>query len=164
MPEKIAELTAPSGLLLLFFHLPRWIYRLKLGWILGGRFLLLTHRGRKTGQPHQTVLEVAGYDPSKNTYFVVAAYGNKADWYRNLLKTPRAEIAVRNRSWAVRAEPLKDQDSGQVILDYAHNHPVLIKELSHFMGYRVDGSDEDYRLLGALVPVIALRPVVGEDE
>lgn len=39
-----------------------YVYRWRLGWLLGRRFLLLTHLGRRTGGPHHTVLEVVGRD------------------------------------------------------------------------------------------------------
>ena len=54
----------PRGLLWLMFKLPVYIYRLRLGWLLGHRFLLLTHQGRKTGKIRHTVLEVIRYDKS----------------------------------------------------------------------------------------------------
>jgi deazaflavin-dependent oxidoreductase (nitroreductase family) len=76
----------------LAFRLPIYLYRLDLGWLLGHRFLLLVHRGRKTGLPHQTVLEVVLYDPSSRESVVVSAWGEDADWYRNIQKCPAIEI------------------------------------------------------------------------
>lgn len=58
----------PRGLLRLGFRLPIWLYRLNLGWILGERFLLLTHTGRKSGLVRQTVIEV--YDTTKKPMFI----------------------------------------------------------------------------------------------
>ena len=37
------------------FRAPIWLYRLGLGGLLGGRFLLLTHTGRTSGRPRQVV-------------------------------------------------------------------------------------------------------------
>jgi hypothetical protein len=56
----------PKGLLRLMLRLPIWLYRLRLGWLLGNRFLLLTHVGRKTGLPHQTVVEVVSHSSTKD--------------------------------------------------------------------------------------------------
>jgi hypothetical protein len=50
--------TRPHGLLRLGFKLPITLYRAHLGWLLGHRFLLLTHRWRTSGKIYQTVLEV----------------------------------------------------------------------------------------------------------
>jgi hypothetical protein len=37
-------------LLRLLFRTPTMLYRIRMGWLLGDRFLLLTHTGRKTGK------------------------------------------------------------------------------------------------------------------
>ena len=49
----------PTGVLKWGYNLPIALYRVRLGWLLGHRFLLLTHQGRKTGRILQTVLAYA---------------------------------------------------------------------------------------------------------
>jgi hypothetical protein len=51
----------PSRALALALRLPSYIYRLRLGGLLGHRFLLLTHRRRKSGLTRRTPLEVLHY-------------------------------------------------------------------------------------------------------
>jgi hypothetical protein len=46
----------PTGVSRLAFKMPIYLYRLNLGWLLGHRFLLLVHRGRKCGLLRETVL------------------------------------------------------------------------------------------------------------
>ena len=41
----------PGKALRLGLRLPIWLYRLHLSWLLGERFLLLTHTGRNSGLP-----------------------------------------------------------------------------------------------------------------
>lgn len=60
-------------------HVLRWaaraptlLYKLQVGWLLGKRFLLLQHRGRRTGRSYATVLEVVAYDGPTNSYYVAA--------------------------------------------------------------------------------------------
>jgi deazaflavin-dependent oxidoreductase (nitroreductase family) len=77
----------PSGWLRLALKAPRWLYRLHLGWLLGHRFLLLTHRGRRSGRVYSTVLEVVRYDPATDESVVVSGWGDRADWYNNIQKT-----------------------------------------------------------------------------
>jgi deazaflavin-dependent oxidoreductase (nitroreductase family) len=84
----------PTGLLRLALRLPIWLYRLHLGWLLGHRFLLLTHRGRATGRPRQAVIEVIRYDPSTRESVVVAGWRGQTDWYRNLRAHPALEIVT----------------------------------------------------------------------
>jgi hypothetical protein len=48
----------PNRVLGYVLRLPSYLYRLRLGGLLGHRFLLLTHRGRKSGLTRRTPLEV----------------------------------------------------------------------------------------------------------
>ena len=52
----------PRGLLRFLLRLPIWLYQLHLGFLLGHRFLLLTHTGRRSGLLRRTVVEVVSYD------------------------------------------------------------------------------------------------------
>ena len=69
--NKTIIATAPHGLLRFGLRLPIWLYRLHLGWLFGNRFLLLTHIGRKSGLPRQTVIEVVKHDKESDRFFVV---------------------------------------------------------------------------------------------
>jgi deazaflavin-dependent oxidoreductase (nitroreductase family) len=89
MPEKIKDVRPPRGLVRLVFRLPIWFYRLGLGGLLGTRFLLLTHTGRRSGLPRRTVLEVIRYDRESETFVVAAGFGPGSDWYRNVRRDPR---------------------------------------------------------------------------
>jgi hypothetical protein len=79
----------PTGASRLAFRLPIYLYRLDLGWLLGHRFLLLVHRGRRSGLLHEAVLEVLLHDPATRESVVLSARGEKADWYRNVGAQPR---------------------------------------------------------------------------
>jgi hypothetical protein len=72
MPEKIGTPQPPRGFKRLFLRTPIWCYRLGCGWLLGKRFLLLTHTGRLSGFSRQTVLEVVDYDPDTDTYVIAS--------------------------------------------------------------------------------------------
>ena len=80
----------PHGLLLLVLRLPLWIYRFHLGWVLGNRFLLLCHVGRKSQQIHQSVIEVVKHDQQSDSFYVVAAWGENLTGIR---------IYTRIRMW-----------------------------------------------------------------
>jgi len=64
------------------------------GYFAGIPLLLLTTTGAKTGRPHTVPL---GYLADGNRYVVFAAAGgapSDPDWYRNLVKNPRATVEV----------------------------------------------------------------------
>ena len=92
MSENTLVARSPNGLLRWFLRFPIVLYHLNLGWLLGGRFMLINHVGRKSGQLRQTVVEVAGHDQSGDTYYVASGWGYKSQWYRNLLAQPEVTI------------------------------------------------------------------------
>lgn len=157
MAKKAKELTPPTGCSRFLFRLPVWLYRANLGWILGERFLLLNHIGRKTGLPRQAVLEVVQHDKEKDRYVVAVGFGEKSAWYRNLLAHPEVSIQVGRRKLAVTAEQLPPEEAGEVLLDFARRYPNEAKFAST-LGYEVDGSEEDYRHMGEMMTLMAFRP------
>ena len=158
MPVKVAEPPAPRGLLRLALRLPVWLYRAHLGWLLKGRFLLLTHTGRVSGKARQTVLEVVRHDREGDVYYVASGWGARSDWYRNLMKTPEAVVQVGRRKMDVVARQLSPDEAAQVIMDYARRSPRALRAMARFMGYRLEADEADYRAFGRLVLVVALVP------
>ncbi len=157
MVEKIKDVTPPRGLARLGFRLPIWLYRLGLGGLLGTRFLLLTHTGRKTGRVRQTVLEVVRYDRAATTFIVAAGFGSGSDWYRNIRANPRVTVQCGRRRWEMVTNFLSPEQAGEELLDYARRHPVAMRELARFMGYRLDGSPAGIRALGQVLAMVAFR-------
>jgi deazaflavin-dependent oxidoreductase (nitroreductase family) len=156
---KHPHLALPRGWTRLAFRLPIWLYRLRLGWLLGDRFLLLTHIGRSSGQLRQTVLEVLRHDHASGTYIIASGFGPQADWFRNIQKTPRVLVASGGRRWEATAELLSVLTAGAELRDYARHHPRALRALSQLMiGERVTGTPESCQRLAERIPLVALRP------
>jgi len=162
MPERVKEVHRPRGLTRLAFRAPNWLYRIGLGWLLGNRFLQLTHIGRKSGMRRRTVLEVVRYERATGTYNIAAGFGEQSDWYRNILKNPHVEVRCGRRHTNAIAVPLAPQEAGEVLVRYARAHRRAFRALVRFMGYRVDGTEADTYALGEYVRLFALRPATGE--
>jgi len=159
MPTKIGDVQPPKGLKRLMFRTPIWLYNVGLGGLLGGRFLLLNHTGRKSGLPRQTVLEVVNFDPLTGTYFIASGFGKNSDWYQNILKNPDVMIQVGNKTIPVTARVLDPDESGEAMIDYARRNPRAAKELMRICGYKVDGSAEDYFIMGHdIIHFVSLTP------
>ena len=154
---KVREIERPSGISLAMYRAPIWLYSLGLGRLLGRRFLLLIHRGRKTGATRRTVLEVVKHDPEGGVYFVASGFGERSHWYRNLRATPDARIQVAGSSLEVGAGRLETHESEEVLVDYGRRNPKSAHFVAGLMGYRMDGSDADLRALAQIVPIVALR-------
>jgi deazaflavin-dependent oxidoreductase (nitroreductase family) len=158
MPEKISEPKPPRGLARLAWRAPIWFYRLGLGGVLGERFVLLNHTGRKSGRPRQTVLEVVRHDKESGAYIVASGFGEKADWYKNVMAHPEITIQVGRKRLAARAERLPLPQATEVMLDYNRRHPAMLRTLAGIMGYRSDGSEADARFFAGVIPILALIP------
>lgn len=158
MLEKLRDVQPPHGLARLGFRLPIWLYCLGLGGLLGSRFLLLTHIGRKSGRERKTVLVVVRFDQASSTFVVAAGFGTGSDWYRNIRMNPRITVQSGRKRWRMEADFLSAEQTGEELLGYAGRHPLLLKELASFMGFRLDGSPESIRALGQELAMVAFRP------
>ena len=159
MAKPLVQAHPPRGLARLGFRLPIWLYRAGLGWLLGHRFLMITHVGRKSGLPRRVVLEVVGHDRSSGTYVVASGWGEKSDWFQNVRKTPQVIVHVGRRRFAAVAERLPVDEAERTLLDYARQHPMAFRELSGLMaGRRLQATPEDCDQLARLIPLVALQP------
>jgi deazaflavin-dependent oxidoreductase (nitroreductase family) len=150
---------APRGLARLAFRLPIWLYRLRLGWLLGDRLLLLTHIGRKSGQRRQAMIEVVRHDPASDTFIIASGFGAQVDWFRNIQKNPNVLVQIGTRRLEAIAEQLPSNLAADELYDYAQRHPGTFRAITkRLLGHQLDGSADSCRRLAADVPVVALRP------
>jgi deazaflavin-dependent oxidoreductase (nitroreductase family) len=88
-----------------------WMWRIGLGpWInawpaVGGRIMVLTHKGRRSGRRHQTPVN---YAPEGDAVYCTAGFGRRADWYRNLMADPAAEVWLPKERWSGTAEDVSE--------------------------------------------------------
>jgi deazaflavin-dependent oxidoreductase (nitroreductase family) len=152
--EKIRDVKPPRGIEKALFKLPNFFYNMGLGSIMGSRFVQLAHIGRNSGRIYKTVVEVVDYDPDRRKIYIASGFRQRSDWYKNILKTPQIEINFRGKLYEAVAMELDKREAEQVLLNYAHQHPLAMKELARFMGYEIDGSDGDVRRLADELPLI----------
>jgi len=91
----------------------------------GGRILVLTTTGRKSGLPRRTPLN---FHRDGDEVFVLAGYGASSDWYRNLQATREAEVWLPDGRWRVRARPLRKDRLArlrQVLVDSGFAAPMF---------------------------------------
>lgn len=148
----------PTGVLLLAFRLPIYLYRLNLGWLFAHRFLLLVHRGRKSGLLRETVLEVVRYDPATRENVVLSGWGEGADWHRNLEASPALEIRTGRDCYVPEQRFLAPEETRSVILDYGRRHPLAFRVLTRVFGYPLDGTDDERRRFAESLRLVAFRP------
>ncbi|HVU68847.1 MAG TPA: nitroreductase family deazaflavin-dependent oxidoreductase [Ktedonobacteraceae bacterium] len=158
MNNALSVPSKPKGLLKWLFRLPRYLYRWHLGWLLGHRFLLLTHLGRKSGRSFQTVLEVVRYDPQTRECVIIAGYGAQSDWYRNLQAHPALAVQVGRQHYTPQQRMLSTDETEQLLAEYQRRYPRAFGTLMHLIGYTYDGTPQGLRTLSELLRGVSLRP------
>lgn len=142
------------------FRAPVRLYDKGFGWLLGRRFLCLTHLGRRSGRMYRTVLEVVGVDGDE--YVVVAGLGAGADWFRNIQARPPVEVVVGRCRFPAGHRVLGEEEAIAVIASYEHRNrlagPVVRFALGKLLGWRYDGSDLARRRMARQLPLVGLRP------
>lgn len=136
-----------------FFRAPIALYRLGLGGLLGRRFLLLEHRGRRSGLRRRTVLEVV--DREGATPVVVSGYGRRSDWLANVRADPAVTVTWGHRRFAARARIVGHSEAVAAFDRYRKAHPRAARFLGRALGISVlDDSDTAAREM----PVVRLEP------
>jgi deazaflavin-dependent oxidoreductase (nitroreductase family) len=143
-------------------RLPELLYRSHAGWLLGRRFLLLTHVGRRSGRQYHTVLEIIGSSPASGEVIVIAARGGSADWYRNVQVQPAVEVVVGRHRFRPVDRRLDELEAVTVLAAYERRNrwltPVVRRALSWLVGWPYDGSDGARRRLVHELPVVGFHP------
>jgi deazaflavin-dependent oxidoreductase (nitroreductase family) len=120
---------------------PIWLYRIRLGFLFDHRMLLLEHIGRKSGARRYTVLEVVDH-PSTDEYVIVSGFGEKAQWYRNVVADPHVRVSVGlRRSVPTIATPMTAEAAEETLKHYAEEHPRTWRTLQQAMSSALDTPD-----------------------
>ena len=138
-------------------RLPVGLYRVRAGWLLGSRFLLLTHTGRKSGRRYRTVLEVMRFDPVRPAYIVCAGRGHRSQWFQNVMRNPHVTVTVGTVERPARAECLSTDVARIELLRYAHAHPVAFALVRQFLGRSLRSVPAACDQLARQLPVLALH-------
>jgi deazaflavin-dependent oxidoreductase (nitroreductase family) len=150
-------------------RLRRWLFRLPLRLhrrgirglerLLGIDWIVLTTRGRRSGRPHEVVLDVVGHDPATDTFYVQPADGRRADWVRNVAADPRVVAEMRGRRFDARVADVTGGEGAEVVLRFVRSHPRYARVIVWFVGYvdRLDVPDDELRARLAETPVFAIR-------
>lgn len=149
----------PGPLLRLLFRAPIVLYRLRLGWLLGDRFILLTHTGRTTGRARSTVVEVVAHDRSVPEVVVIAAWGARAQWVRNLKAAPAIAVQIGRVRWPHPEHRfLEPAEVANVIAAYRREHPLVARMLARLLGWPLYAAPPVYEQFTRTLYAIAFRP------
>lgn len=131
------------------------IWRLGLGSMLnmwpsvGGRIMVLTHTGRKSGLKRKTPVNYAEID---GDIYCTAGFGKLADWYRNIKANPNIEIWLPDGWWTATAEEVTDAEKRlpimrEVLIASGFAAQAMNIDAHSISDEALDHATEKYRLL-----------------
>lgn len=147
----------PGFLTKLFFRLPVYFYRIRLGRLFDHHILYLKHTGRKTGKVRRNCIEVIYYDSAKKESVVISAYGRHSDWFRNIMQNPPIEIQIGSMKFVPDFRVLAAEEAREILKKVFMEHPgegkFFLKNVFH-----LEPTEEQFESLAALVPLVGFRP------
>ena len=147
---------APSFMVPIF-KLPILLYQLRLGWLLGNRFMQITHTGRRSGKVRKTILAVLQFDPQTQEILAVSAWKG-SDWYYNIQASPALQV----ESGVVRYVPvqrtLSPEEITKAFLEYRKQHPLFSRMICRIPGWKWDSTYEEFLELAHTLHGIAFKP------
>lgn len=123
---------------------------------MGRLVLLLTTTGRKTGQPHTIGVQ---YELIDEIYYIGAADGTRADWYRNILKNDEVKVQVGRELFTARAAVITDIFQITEFLEYRlKKHPLMVKLILRLDGLKGSIDREKLRDYAGRIGLVTLTP------
>jgi deazaflavin-dependent oxidoreductase (nitroreductase family) len=150
----------PGPFLKFFLKFPVWLHKIGLGgWerMIGAQWMLLVTTGRKSGKRRETMVDVMDYDASTDTYYIEAAYGTRADWYRNIQANPVFEAKVGRRKFKARASTVSSEVAADLMVKFFREKPAYTRSVMAMVGMKFNGEDE-LRAIASKFMLLAVHP------
>lgn len=121
-----------------------------MGWeaVLGLEWMLLTTRGRQSGQARYTMVDVLMYDPPSDTYIIEVGFGARSDWYQNIQACPVFQAQVGQRTFVAVAETLPPAQRAEAIIQFIRRRPRYARWVLRWVGVTLT-TEDDVRHLAA---------------
>jgi deazaflavin-dependent oxidoreductase (nitroreductase family) len=153
--EALAGGEAPA-LMIPIFKLPVLLYRLRLGWLLGHRFMQLTHVGRKSGKVRRTILAVLHYDKTTQEIYAVSAWKG-SDWYTNIQAAPALLIETGFTRYVPQQRSLTPEEIAAAFIEFRKQHPYFGRMVCRIPGWKWDSSEAEFLELARTLRGVAFR-------
>ncbi|MBN1666217.1 MAG: nitroreductase family deazaflavin-dependent oxidoreductase [Anaerolineales bacterium] len=142
--------------------MPLILYRLNLGWLLGKRFMRLTHVGRKSGKVYHTVLAVLHFDEQTREILAVSPW-SESNWYRNIQATPALEVETGDlHNGRIRYTPtqrsLTPEEIAQAFIAFRKQYPIFSRLVARIPGWKIDSTHEEFLELASTLRGVAFEP------
>lgn len=149
----------PTGWRRWLLNVPLLLDTLHLNRLLGTRFAVIVHLGRRSRRLRRTPLEVVRHDPRTGEIVVASGWGRDAGWYRNIVAAPAVAVHHAGRRYHPLQRLLGPEEAAAEMAAYTERHPAAARALGRWMtGEAFDGSDQAIHRLVDRVPFVAFRP------
>ncbi|MGD9763474.1 MAG: nitroreductase family deazaflavin-dependent oxidoreductase [Candidatus Binatia bacterium] len=127
----------------------------------GVQWITLETIGRRSGRPHRVVLDVVGYDRTRDAYYVQPAYGRTAHWVLNAIAHPQVTAGVSGQWFDAQVRDASGAEGAEVVLRFLRAHPRYGRVIVWFVRYvdRIDRPEDDLRRALAATPVFAVEVI-----
>lgn len=106
------------------------------------------------------MLEVILYNPPTAECVVLSAWGEGADWYRDIEITPALEVRIGSERYVPEQRFLVPEENHAVLDDYRRRHllafRVFVKAFG--FGYLLKGLEDERRKYAESLRLVAIRP------
>jgi deazaflavin-dependent oxidoreductase (nitroreductase family) len=147
----------PPAFMIPFMKMPLILYRLGLGQMLGKRFMLVTHVGRRSGKVYRTVLAALRFDDKTREIFAVSAWSG-SNWYRNIQVTPALEVETNGVHYAPVQHSLSPEEIAALFIEFRKEHPIFSRMIARIPGWKIDSSYEEFLQLASTMRGMAFKP------
>jgi deazaflavin-dependent oxidoreductase (nitroreductase family) len=144
---------APSFLVPMF-KLPLLLYRLRLGWLLGKRFMQITHVGRRSGKTYRTVLAVLRFDEKNSEIYAVSAWKG-SDWYYNIQALPALQVETGFVHYVPAQRTLSAEEITAAFMEYRKRHPLFSRMICRIPGWKWDSTYDEFLVLARTLHGVA---------
>lgn len=148
---------APSFMLPVF-KLPIFLYQLGLGRLMGRRFMMLTHIGRRSGRIRRTILAVLDFNPATREIKTISAWRG-SDWFRNIQAAPALEVACGADRYAPMYRLLSAEEIAALFIEYRQRHRLFSSIVCKIPGWNINSTPQEFLALARTLRGIAFRPV-----
>ncbi|GIK37939.1 MAG: hypothetical protein BroJett011_17720 [Chloroflexota bacterium] len=147
---------APS-LMVPIFKLPAFLYRLRLGWLLGQRFMQIAHIGRRSGKVRRTILAVLRFDEKTKEVYAVSAWPG-SDWYYNIQAAPALQVEIGSVRYVPAQRALSPEEITTTFIEYRRKRPLFSRMICRIPGWKWDSTYEEFLELARTLHGVAFRP------
>ena len=99
------------------------------------------------------------YNPATGESIVLSAWGEKADWYRNMEATPALEARSASECCVSEERLLVPEENHAVLAGYRRRHPLAFRVFvkAFGFGYPLKGSEDERPKYAESLRVVAIR-------